>query len=84
MKINTIEKCHSFVGSETDEFKVIFAGLGWEPTNIWTVWFEFDWPHIFVGGSMSLTNIHALTDEYRGCMADMYEPTYIHWNIVRI
>jgi hypothetical protein len=48
----TIGKCHSFnstdeyiqiilVGPKTDEYKVIFVGLGQAPTNIWVIRFDF-------------------------------------------
>jgi hypothetical protein len=33
-----------FIGSETDECKVIFIGLGRAPMNIWSIWFDFDYP----------------------------------------
>jgi hypothetical protein len=46
-----------FVGFEIDEYKVIFVGLGRAPTNIWAIQFDFDRPHIFIGGATSLTNI---------------------------
>jgi hypothetical protein len=49
-----------FIGFRTDEYKVIFIGLGWAPMNIWVVWFNFNPPHIFVGLVMSSMNIHGL------------------------
>jgi hypothetical protein len=36
-----------FVGFKTDEYKVIFVGLGRAPMNIWNIRFDFDLPHIF-------------------------------------
>jgi hypothetical protein len=36
--VNTDEYIHIIsVGPKTDEYKVIFIGLGWEPMNIWAV-----------------------------------------------
>jgi hypothetical protein len=54
------------------------------PINFWTVWFDFDLPHIFIGASrhrrIYMAYIHrwrGLTDEYRGHRADGYDPTNI-------
>jgi hypothetical protein len=41
----------------SEKYKVIFVNLGQPPMNIWTVQFDFDRPHIFVGGVTSPTNI---------------------------
>jgi hypothetical protein len=46
-----------FVGPETDEYKLIFVGFNWAPTNMWPVWFDFYRTHIFVGKATSPTNI---------------------------
>jgi hypothetical protein len=43
-----------------DEYKIIFVGLDWEPTNIWAVRFNFDQPYIFIGLITSPTNIRVL------------------------
>jgi hypothetical protein len=40
-----------FVGFETNEYKVIFIGLGRILMNIWDVRFNFDRPYIFVGSA---------------------------------
>jgi hypothetical protein len=45
---------------KTDEYKVMFVGLGGAPMNIWAIRFDFDRLHIFVGGTMSPMNIHDL------------------------
>jgi hypothetical protein len=49
-----------FIGPETNEYKLIFIGLGQTPTNIWVVQFEFYWTHIFISGAMSPMNIRVL------------------------
>jgi hypothetical protein len=46
-----------FVGPKTDEYKVSFVNLGWASMNIWAVQFDFDQPHIFIGLTMSPTNV---------------------------
>jgi hypothetical protein len=49
-----------FIGSETNEYKGLFVGLGHETTNMWAVRFDFDRPHIFVGSTTSPTNIRSI------------------------
>jgi hypothetical protein len=51
-----------FVGPKTDEYKLIFVGLGQAPMNIWAVRFDFDRTHIFIG---DMAYIRRLTDKYR-------------------
>jgi hypothetical protein len=54
------------ISPETDEDKVIIVGLGWEPTNIWAVRFNF---HGLIYSSAWLT------DEYGGRWADGISPS---------
>jgi hypothetical protein len=49
-----------FVGPETDEYKLIFVGLGEALTNIQAIRFDFDKNHIFVGDATSPMNIRIL------------------------
>jgi hypothetical protein len=49
-----------FVGPETDEYKLIFVGLGQPLMNIWDIRFDFDRTHIFISGATSPRNIRGL------------------------
>jgi hypothetical protein len=52
----------------------IFVDLGWEPTNIWTIRFDFDRPHIFIGDMAYIHQWHRRIYEAQGCC---YGPAYI-------
>jgi hypothetical protein len=47
-----------FVG--IDEYNSNYINWYPKPTDIWVIWFDFNQPHIFIGGATSPTNIHGL------------------------
>jgi hypothetical protein len=51
--------------------EVVFVSWVREPMNTWVVLFDLDWPPIFVGLA---TYIRRLTDEYKRCHTDRYDP----------
>jgi hypothetical protein len=59
-RASTIGKHHpfvgvfKFVGLETNEYKLVFIGFDQALMNIWSVWFDFDQTHIFVGDATNL------------------------------